>query len=806
MLYDEYYDGQLMLSLTSAYIIAIQTSIPSITSYATFPNCKKSFSGFPLDGNTDNSFIEYMICILLRIRSDDRPWRAIPKAVTRKKREKKKYATIKEKFMEKLKKFMVDKILTFDSVKDKLENKKLWLKKNKTGEIIPVEFQVQKWSSFLPPLDPVSVTRIANIGHQFERMMLKTFETGNFDQFPHLWVLYGKITSFSFSILESVQRVINKENLILKTKTGIPFVENACCNEGNPNTFLYFSGKEASINKHNMIIYTLTDLYYKYKNMIRSPLFNFTKNTKIIFHPINKEFSNTTIYLAFIKFCKFNSGIILDDELSGICIKNECDYANTDSIERKVQIMRDNGLYYSNNTLTMLLNIINARHILNYEIDLPVITEKTFLERTLDYLKEKNAPSLCHPNLLKHLKDVIDRYDIETAKKDEDKDEILTNFERYLTTITDELSTDIIEKMTENCTLKRRLQDIISENRKSTSRKEKFILNWKLRGDNIYMSRDDETGFEIFKLLKEMIINICKVYPNIILNKIDFKQRYVPKHWLGGSRKLSTKHKKDIEKIMMKEYADFTGFYDDSNIELVLHHVIENSSDLLRLLNSIPFYAGIDTEVESGSIFDGTIVKNLGYYFLLCALHIYMEASNEIDIIDVDDEETEEELILEGKKSALEKRVCSLLSVYLKKIQDYKQLLNKNNKNINDQVLKKKEKEKEKIKLNLKHLTIEEREVANIMKNHSLGEWGVGRTRAIYEYDENQYDKERNQQEDEALLDIKMALTESMGDTSTVEDRVWADKIQKRIEAEAYGLAGLPEDDDYGDRDDVDYA
>ena len=68
-----------------------------------------------------------------------------------------------------------------------------------------------------------------------------------------------------------------------------------------------------------------------------------------------------------------------------------------------------------------------------------------------------------------------------------------------------------------------------------------------------------------------------------------------------------------------------------------------------------------------------------------------------------------------------------------------------------------------------------------------------------YEYDENQYDKERNQQEDEALLDIKMALTESMGDTSTVEDRVWADKIQKRIEAEAYGLAGLPEDDDYGE-------
>ena len=52
---------------------------------------------------------------------------------------------------------------------------------------------------------------------------------------------------------------------------------------GWPSIIAMGSGKEASINKHNMIIYTLTDLYYKYKNMIRSPLFNFTKNFIISF-------------------------------------------------------------------------------------------------------------------------------------------------------------------------------------------------------------------------------------------------------------------------------------------------------------------------------------------------------------------------------------------------------------------------------------------------------------------------------------------------------------------------------------------
>ena len=29
------------------------------------------------------------------------------------------------------------------------------------------------------------------------------------------------------------------------------------------------------------------------------------------------------------------------------------------------------------------------------------------------------------------------------------------------------------------------------------------------------------------------------------------------------------------------------------------------------------------------------------------------------------------------------------------------------------------------------------------MKSYSLGDWGVGKSRAIYEYDSKQYDKER---------------------------------------------------------------
>ena len=38
-------------------------------------------------------------------------------------------------------------------------------------------------------------------------------------------------------------------------------------------------------------------------------------------------------------------------------------------------------------------------------------------------------------------------------------------------------------------------------------------------------------------------------------------------------------------------------------------------------------------------------------------------------------------------------------------------------------------------------LTVEEREIEDLMKSYSLGDWGLGKTRAVYEYDENQYDE-----------------------------------------------------------------
>ena len=120
------------------------------------------------------------------------------------------------------------------------------------------DFNVQKWFTFLPPLHNITVSKVQNIGVEFERLLKQSIINDDArTQFGYIASLYGRIHSFSFAIIEAVQRAINKEPLILETMDGIPFLENACCNEGDMNTNNYFEEKESSIKKHNNTLYEL---------------------------------------------------------------------------------------------------------------------------------------------------------------------------------------------------------------------------------------------------------------------------------------------------------------------------------------------------------------------------------------------------------------------------------------------------------------------------------------------------------------------------------------------------------------------
>ena len=209
--------------------------------------------------------------MLLNTRTNTRPWRVLPKSNKRNREEK------IDGYVEKLRKFMAEKVMTFDYVIDKINEKYNTTKKTK--QIKYLKHRSTKLASVYLN-EPIQVKRLTNIGNGFSRSVNTHIQNGEFEQFPYLWALYGKMTSHSFGIIESVQRAINNEPLILTAKSGLPFTENACCSEGEVETLAYFSKKSPSITRYNNVVKDLSEIYYFYKNLSNAPLFSIKQDTK----------------------------------------------------------------------------------------------------------------------------------------------------------------------------------------------------------------------------------------------------------------------------------------------------------------------------------------------------------------------------------------------------------------------------------------------------------------------------------------------------------------------------------------------
>ena len=144
--------------MTLSYLfIALQTSIPSIKTRKTFPGCVRSFSGFPLEGEGDESGLMYITCIAHKIKSSIKPWDTIRRNKL-------------DVLFRKLKIF-VTKIIEKLEVQDKLNQKLEYLLSSDDTDI-PEEHSVSKWKTFMPPLIPVKVSILKNISADFKKIWL----------------------------------------------------------------------------------------------------------------------------------------------------------------------------------------------------------------------------------------------------------------------------------------------------------------------------------------------------------------------------------------------------------------------------------------------------------------------------------------------------------------------------------------------------------------------------------------------------------------------------------------------------------
>ena len=106
------------------------------------------------------------------------------------------------------------------------------------------------------------------------------------------------------------------------------------------------------------------------------------------------------------------------------------------------------------------------------------------------------------------------------------------------------------------------------------------------------------------------------------------------------------------------------------------------------------------------------------------------------------------------------------------------------------------DKEKKRITENFKKLSIEERNVENMLKERKIGKWNVGQQRGLFIYDKDTSDRERAEMMQQEGLDFDLGATESenVGETTEMMDQAENDELEQLEYEEGEDIRGLPEE------------
>ena len=802
----KYHHKFIFKSVLAVYAVVIQTSIPHIKQGNSITPCQVDLDGFPM--GKDLGFLEYLTCatLKLRVNNKEEPWNCLKKI--KKKKDVKPETT---KFAKEIKDWIVKYFIKNVEIKAMIETKKTYMKQK--DKKVTTKKIVNTWENFLPPLIRTQVRKIEKMGDGYDNKILKSYSNVSNESVERLNKLKSKIDLYSHAIIESLQNVIDKQPLILKTEDDVPYTENNCCNDDNVlNTYEYFVTLDDTIQKYNELVIEYKKVLYKHKRIVTPPLLISeidTRKEKSIHSTI---FSESTIYLSFIKYCYFNTGIPLNESLKQLCNKNISEIKKIDTIQDKIDILKSEGHNWNDEALKQLLLYVSRRNVEEQnmkEEDSSIIFDKASIlssrrqifENWVSSMRMNKTTFFGLDELLPIMERLYDTYDVAKSEKEKSKRDI-------------DFTDEVIEGI--NFINKKLSKKIVSKLKtiEKTKHAMNFIQNlqeFNLRGEDLFMSKDDETQISLSNLIITMIKDMVIVYPYIIKNGTDrFTEKKLmktmPEHWGFGSKKFSFSHKNNIIKSMVS-LNKLEKFSCDEKCKVVMGAIEKIKKDILDFIDLMPFLSNIG---DNKTIFNGkvynAVITNVFYSTILLHYEIVKDIiSNKYD---KDDPNQESELY--GELEDYELMVTNIINTYLNIFKDTKKMLDKDPETIKNDVLKEKEIEKENIKDQFNRLDEENRKIERELKKHKLGEWSIGLSKAIFQYDPDMYDRELQQQQRINEMLNQNGVNLSPGEQNTegnmfsgLSDATTNLLIEQQgeheIHNEMYGMM-----DDMGDEEDMD--
>jgi hypothetical protein len=823
----------LLLYTLTFLTAAIQTSIPSLKTSKTQPGCVRSFIGYPLLGEEDMSGIRYVACIAHQLKSKSvEPWNAIK--------------DMKEPgIADKIKLFTNKYVVTNGEINDLLALKREYLKEH-VEELVPVELDIRRMTTFLPPLTGVVNPTTNQVSPQFMERMDENLRRGRPEQTEQLGVLRAKVMYFSLGIQQLVQEVVSKHRtqLLLKPQTegGVPFLQNACCLEPTDSTTLqFFVRQRPGIQECNEDAAKTQAVIDRIVLMARAATYYDPASTKPAFPALSPQFDERTIYMAFIAFCNYNNLRPIPPQLQLFCLNKPApdEFNASDPLTTQIEKLKRRGVNFTREAFTQMMQAVCAQNIMPVQLDRPEWSADQQLRDLISDLRSKSSGGggggrgsgsgsgsrcIIPDELQTHVLAIMDTYDLALSEETPE----MREFKSYLSNLCDDRWAQIGSFLDSN----RAGVPHFAKQRAQFKAAFSALMDFAPQNRGGVIESEDATLARAVQFTKNCMHSLSDVFPGMICNQVqrDANSIKVPTHW-----GLSDEHCKDVRGIIARPYAGLNKFYGDRQLAPLLNELKSRVRDLTRLMNMTPFFAEISppkTQAHASqarapqktfSVFDSRIVHLLyKYYFLeLLAEHARMVDYEGVIIsetVPVEEDALvaatlraeeaatgvmEEVQILQIERTTVGKTITELLFAYANIVDDERAAVDMNASTIKERVRRTKDKEKELIVEEFDNMTKDQREIEKFFKDHRMGDWNVGMQKGLRHYVKDNYDRERDEMEQQMRKERQLNRRDFVSD---MQREIFIDGDAERaaaeIEAEEHSLRGLPVDDDYGDADD----
>jgi len=813
--YANYRHETIIMIVSSVVFIGIQTAIPSFSVSRVFPGCVKSFSGYPMSGIEDVTGIQYMSCVVNKVKSSIKPWDSLQKLNV-------------DKIHARIKDVIENYIMKRSDIEEMYTTKRQFLVLNPDISI-PEEHNISKWHHFMPPVTPYTVVNtLRPISGDFKTELLETIKKGNASQNDMISLLTSRINAFGYGVVELVNKIIKDKDMLLQTSSQVPFLENACCNESLDLTkpMVYFNEQDNNIKVLLQKVRAMINFKQTIDGITYCPSFFHNASTRLISPDVPTGRLEENIYAAIIYYCNFDKKLPIPDDLTSICSEKPPQYKSTWSILEKMEFMKRSGKQYNVDTLNQLMTIVNQRNIVPLEYDKPVNVVHG-LQEFIEHLDRVDS-TVFDERLRSHLRSVVNEYnpkqmhDTASAAHDNLTDYLITCNQRMYLKIMEFFDDYGNMSNTEYAHVRDFLANVsrwAADNRRSGK-------------ENTY----DNGLYIVTQYIQNLIVMFSKVYPELLINNAS-AYKYIPQHW-----GLADDHITDIETFLNKYHSKMETFRGDVTIIRILQEVSAQLVDMNLFIKSIPVQTDIQREIvnEKGekqvisfySLFGKETLYLLFTHCLYTLLCEYINISDEPNIVRAENQEvkmkrrehnatvmdvpanmgaiastddvsnvlTEVEIYTDNENLDLKTKVASLLHAYLQVEMNNKKETNYAYADVMKKVNMAKEREKKGFTDYLGKMSPEARKAEELLKKYRLGKWNVGQQRGLVYYDKETYTRERGemlaQLTDDVAGNVHDVVNEMRREIYDIEKEDEADANNVE-DMEAMDIRGLG--DDYTD-------